>query len=87
MKKILLILVLIGLPLVGLSQNDKSPIIIKNTTTIASDIKAEGSAPKKVTTKRSSKFLKINYKKSNDIISIKAYRKSLHVRVRTKKLC
>lgn len=86
MKKILLITALIGLPLLGFSQDDKSPIIIENTT-IASEIKVEKLAPKKATIKRNSKFLKINYKKSNDIISIKAYRKSLHVRVRTKKLC
>lgn len=42
-------------------------------TTISSELKA--------------KVLKINRKKSNEIISVKAYRKSLQIKVKTVKLC
>jgi hypothetical protein len=44
-----------------------------NKTSISSELKA--------------KVLKINRKKSNEIISIKAYRKSLQIKVKTVKLC
>jgi len=33
------------------------------------------------------KVIRLNHKKSNDIISIKAYRKSLHIKVKTVILC
>ncbi len=47
--------------------------IIKSETTAASVIKAQ--------------VLKINRKKSTDIISIKAYRKSLHIKVKEVRVC
>jgi len=47
--------------------------IIKNETTAASTIKAQ--------------IIKINRKKSTDIISIKAYRKSLHIKVKEVRVC
>ena len=59
------------------SQNNPSVLV---TTLLDKDIK-----PKKST--QGSYYLKINYKKSNDIISIKAYRKSLKDKLRRKKLC
>lgn len=40
-----------------------------------------------VSAKVKAKVLKLNRKKSNEIISIKAYRKSLQIRVKTVKLC
>ncbi len=47
--------------------------IIKSETTAASVIKAQ--------------VLKINRKKSTDIISIKAYRKSLRIKVKSVRIC
>lgn len=40
-----------------------------------------------LTTQMKAKALRINRKKSNDLISIKAYRKSLQIKVKTVKLC
>lgn len=47
--------------------------VIKKETTAASAIKAQ--------------VIKINRKKSNEIISIKAYRKSLHIKVKEVRVC
>ncbi|WP_370390035.1 hypothetical protein [uncultured Winogradskyella sp.] len=41
----------------------------------------------KLSSEIKARVLKINRKKSNDIISIKAYRKSLQIKVKTVKLC
>ena len=62
-----------------LEQNDEIVNVIKDNTTEAR--KASTSSRLK------SKVKKISNKKSNEIISIKAYRKSLHVKVKTVKLC
>jgi len=86
MKKVLVILALLSLPIVGASQNE-APTQTKTLTTSSSDDKVKTLKPQKAVPLRNTKALQLNYKKSNDIISIKAYRKSLHVRVRTKKLC
>ncbi|MDN3491115.1 hypothetical protein [Winogradskyella bathintestinalis] len=40
-----------------------------------------------ISAKIKSKVLKMNRKKSNEIISIKAYRKSLQIKVKTVKFC
>jgi hypothetical protein len=37
--------------------------------------------------KMQKKVLKLNHKKSNEIISIKAYRRSLNIKVKTVKIC
>ncbi|WP_411766796.1 hypothetical protein [Winogradskyella sp. A3E31] len=46
----------------------------------------ETAAVKKMSTIKA-KVIQIDQKKSNDIISIKAYRKSLNVKLKTKRLC
>ena len=86
MKKLILIVTFITLSLSAYSQTKAS------WNEVATDLielkKAEeDAAPKKTRAVRNTKFLKVNYKKSNDIISIKAYRKSLKDKLRRKKLC
>lgn len=90
MKKVLTILAITMLPFLSLGQEagkanttndavttviekDLNTSIIKNETTAASAIKAQ--------------IIKINRKKSTDIISIKAYRKSLHIKVKEVRVC
>lgn len=58
-------------------------------TDLIETVKAEKPEAKKasISAAAKAKVLKINRKKSNEIISIKAYRKSLQIKVKTKKLC
>ncbi|MFD2914995.1 hypothetical protein [Psychroserpens luteus] len=90
MKKVLTILAFTLLPLLSMAQVSNEDIktngivktVIQNTNE-SKNIKQE--------TASSSAFkaqvLKINRKKSIEIISIKAYRKSLQIKVKTVKLC
>ena len=89
MKTVLTILAITLLPFLSIGQevntevNNSNTIetvieksetqVIKNEATAASAIKAQ--------------VIKINRKKSTDIISIKAYRKSLHIKVKEVRVC
>ena len=84
MKNLILLLVFLTLPLVGFSQTEKP---VSTNTELVVLKKVEEVAPRKARASRNAKYLKVNYKKSNDIISIKAYRKSLRDKVRRVKLC
>ncbi|MBC2844174.1 hypothetical protein [Winogradskyella flava] len=82
MKKLLAsIIILIIATTVSFAQtNENSEIKTIDTETI---INTEVAASSKI----KAKVIKLNRKKSNEIISIKAYRKSLQIKVKTKKLC
>jgi len=56
-----------------IENKNETQTTIKNETSVASEIKAQ--------------VIKINRKKSTDIISIKAYRKSLHIKVKEVRVC
>ena len=90
MKKVLTILAFTLLPFLSMGQETNE--VIKNNDTIetviektieSKDIKKETAASSTM----KAKVLKINRKKSTEIISIKAYRKSLQIKVKTVKLC
>ena len=88
MKNVLLILFFIALPLSGFAQSNTVAV------TTPTEITTEVVTPKTTTTKSSTlssafkaKLNKLNHKKSNEIISIKAFRKSLKIKVKTVKLC
>nr|WP_321234436.1 hypothetical protein [uncultured Psychroserpens sp.] len=90
MKKVLTILAFTMLPLLSMGQDTN--VDIKNNDTVETVIEktTETQKIKKETTSSSAvkaQLLKINKKKSNEIISIKAYRKSLQIKVKTIKLC
>lgn len=90
MKKVLTILAFTMLPLLSVGQDTN--VDIKNNDTVETVIEktTETQNIKKKTTSNSSakaQLLKINRKKSSEIISIKAYRKSLQIKVKTIKLC
>ena len=86
MKKSLTILALLLVSFAGFSQQE---ILASNGKEITKVVKAETPKLKKsvISAKVKAKVLKINRKKSNEIISIKAYRKSLQIKVKTVKLC
>ena len=90
MKKVLTILAFTLLPFLSMGQEANEDI--KNNDTIETVIEKtiETKAIKLETASSSAmkaKVLKLNRKKSTEIISIKAYRKSLQIKVKTVKLC
>lgn len=86
MKKVLFIILFLTMSVASFAQQD---VIANNNAEIVETVKAEKPIVKKalISAKVKAKVLKINRKKSNEIISIKAYRKSLQIKVKTKKLC
>ncbi len=84
MKKVLFFLTIITLPVLGFAQ-EKS--IKDNVSKELNLIKETNTQTVKKKTAKKAKYIRVNYKKSTDIISIKAYRKSLQIKTRTKKLC
>ena len=86
MKTALVIISFFTLSLSGFAQQDKTAEThIESLET--SIIAAPAAKKSTISAKYKAKVLKINRKKSIEIISIKAYRKSLHIKVKTKKLC
>ncbi|WP_412561777.1 hypothetical protein [Winogradskyella sp. MIT101101] len=86
MKKGLVILLFLTLSIAGYAQQD---VVSNMDTELVETVKAEKPEAKKATlsAKIKAKVIRINHKKSNEIISIKAYRKSLQIKVKTVKLC
>ncbi len=86
MKKGLVIILFLTMSLAGFAQQD---VVADNNTELVETINVEAPVVKKasVSAEFKAKVLKINHKKSNEIISIKAFRKSLQIRVKTNKLC
>jgi hypothetical protein len=86
MKKVLVIILFFTASLAGFAQQD---IVSNIETELVENDKAEKPKVKKASaySKAQAKVIRINHKKSNEIISIKAYRKSLQIKVKTKKLC
>jgi hypothetical protein len=90
MKKTLAILAFTLLPLLSMGQDTN--VDIKNNDTVETVIEKTTETQEVKTDTAASyaakaQLLKINRKKSSDIISIKAYRKSLQIKVKTIKLC
>jgi len=91
MKKVLIILVILIAPFVVVAQESATSTSSEETINVVTSSQEEVKAP--VSTKETAqvKFKAqandINYKKSNDIISIKAYRKSLQIKIKEVKLC
>jgi hypothetical protein len=86
MKKGLVILAFLTMSLAGFAQQD---VVSNVETELVEPIKSEKPEVAKATisAKAKAKVLRMNHKKSNEIISIKAYRKSLQIKVKTVKLC
>ena len=86
MKKGLFILLFLTMSLASFAQQD---ITVNNETEVietSKDVKAE-STDAAITSEIKAKVLRMNRKKNTEIISIKTFRKSLQIRVKTKKLC
>lgn len=86
MKKGLVIILFLTLSLAGYAQQNT---IGSTTSELIETVKAESPEATKtsISAKYRAKVLKMNHKKSKEIISIRAYRKSLQIKMKTKKLC
>ena len=86
MKKGLVIILFLTMSLAGFAQQD---VVSTVETEQVETVKAEKPEAQKtvLSAKIKAKVIRINRKKSNEIISIKAYRKSLQIKVKTVKLC
>lgn len=86
MKNALIFLLFLSVSFTGFAQQD---VTVTNETEVVETTKEVKAETNKVSISAEvkAKVLKMNRKKSNEIISIKAYRKSLQIRVKTVKLC
>ena len=83
MKKVLILIAMITLPVLSFGQNGSSEVLKQNDT-----VTAEKTSNKIVLSVSAKAELNdLSYKKSNDLISIKAYRKSLQIKVKEIKNC
>ncbi len=90
MKKVLTILAFTLLPFLSIGQEVNEDIKNNDTieTVIEKTLETNGINQETVSSSTmKAKVLKLNRKKSSGIISIKAYRKSLQIKVKTIKLC
>ncbi|MEP5256355.1 hypothetical protein [Winogradskyella rapida] len=86
MKNALFILLFLTLSFAGYAQQES---IALTETEVVDTKKAENTEAKTIDMSAAikAKVIKMNRKKSKAIISIKAYRKSLQIKVKTVKLC
>ena len=91
MKNLLITAVLILMPVLGLAQNtvtnnDAIEQVAKEEVS-KTTIDNQSTKETKLNNQLKSQLIELNQKKSNDIISIKAYRKSLQIKTKEVKLC
>ena len=91
MKKVLIILVILTAPFLTVAQNNTSSTVTETSITVTTstqeEVKTDISAQETAEAKFRAKAKDLNYKKSNDIISVKAYRKSLQIKIKEVKIC
>lgn len=89
MKKIVVITLISFLPILGFAQETTTVSSVKievskeDTTITTNNTSKENT----LNTQLRAQLIELNQKKSNDIISIKAYRKSLQIKTKEIKLC
>ena len=86
MKNALIFILFLTVSFTGFAQQE---VTVSTETEIVETVKEENASAKtiNVSAEVKAKVLKMNRKKSNEIISIKAYRKSLQIKIKTVKLC
>lgn len=88
MKKVLILIAMITLPILTFGQNGNDTVKQNDSTTVENVTvlqKTENQVALSATAK--AQVNDLSYKKSNDLISIKAYRKSLQIKVKEIKNC
>lgn len=89
MKKVLILISLITLPVLTFGQNVANDTVKQNDIITMESVTIHQITENEIVfgTFTKNDVLNMSYKKSNDLISIKAYRKSLQIRTREIKTC
>lgn len=89
MKKVLILIAMFALPILTFGQNASNDTVKQNDTITFESTTVQQKTEKEVALSASAKseVNALNYKKSNDLISVKAYRKSLQIKVKEIKNC
>lgn len=87
MKKVLIILVLSVLPIIGSAQSESVTDKARTETSAKESISSKTSNAVAIKAETKAALMDLNYKKSVELISINAYRKSLQIKVKTIKMC
>jgi hypothetical protein len=91
MKKVLIIMVILTAPFLMVAQSNTTSTVNEEVITITPTtneaVNTNNTNQNTAEAKFKAQANDMNYKKSNDIISIKAYRKSLQIKVKEVKIC
>lgn len=93
MKKVLILILLVALPSITFGQNNPSTTTANEDTKTTLETSVEVKETKEVKANdvlafdAKAQVINLNHEKSNDLISVKAYRKSLQIKVKTIKNC
>ena len=88
MKKVLILIAMIALPLLSVGQNVSTDTVKQNHATLVKTNNLQQSETKtEIKSTAKAEVTDLSYKKSNELISIKAYRKSLQIKVKEIKIC
>ena len=88
MKKVLILIALITLPVLTYGQNASNDTVKQNDTlTIEQPVSQQNDAKTELSSSAKAEVNDLSYKKSIELISIKAYRKSLQIKVKEIKIC
>jgi hypothetical protein len=91
MKKVLIIMVILTAPFLMVAQSNTTSTVNEEVITITPTtneaVNTNNTNQHTAEAKFKAQANDMNYKKSNDIISIKAYRKSLQIKVKEVKIC
>lgn len=89
MKKVLILIAMITLPVLTFGQNVSNDTVKQNDSITVENVTIQQANENQITLSPSAQAQvnDLNYKKSNELISIKAYRKSLQIKVKEIKNC
>ncbi len=89
MKKVLILIAMIALPVLTFGQTASNDTVKKNDSITIENVTVQQKAQNETAliTFSKAEVSDLNYKKSNDLISVKAYRKSLQIKVKEIKNC
>ncbi|MEZ4803360.1 MAG: hypothetical protein R2797_11360 [Gelidibacter sp.] len=89
MKKVLILIALITLPVLTFGQNASNDTVKQNDTITVENVSIQPKTENQtaLSTTAKAELNDLSYKKSIELISIKAYRKSLQIKVKEIKNC
>lgn len=87
MKKVLILVAMISLPLLTIGQTEIRDTANQTDITIEQTVTEQNETKTVLSTAAKAEVNDLSYKKSNELISINAYKKSLQIKVKEIKNC